>query len=236
MQSAVISRCRMEPASQVVGIAEDGKYNSLTEDPQPAMFLPILQSPSTSTWIVVRSNRDPQQLGAAIRSTLRQLDSGLPVYVQRREHEMDPILFGPRMATLALGVLGVMGAMLAITGIFGMAAYSVSKRLKELGIRVALGAQRKEVLRAALGTHIQIAGHWFRRRLASGNSGEPCTGIHRLSGNSPRSADISWCRCIACRCWGYWPHGFQPDARSRLILWYCCARNELAEAPHKLCS
>jgi ABC-type antimicrobial peptide transport system permease subunit len=55
------------------------------------------------------------------------------------------------MATLALGVLGVMGAMLSITGIFGMAAYSVSKRLRELGIRVALGAQRKQVLRAVLG-------------------------------------------------------------------------------------
>ncbi len=64
---------------------------------------------------------------------------------------MDTILFGPRMATIALGVMGVMGAMLSITGIFGMAAYSVSKRLRELGIRVALGAQRREVLEAALG-------------------------------------------------------------------------------------
>jgi predicted permease len=142
--------------TQVVGIAEDGKYNSLTEDPQPAMFLPILQSPSTSTWIVVRSSRDPQQLGTAIRTALRQLDSGLPVYVQRREQELDPILFGPRMATLALGVLGVMGAMLAVTGIFGMAAYSVSKRLKELGIRIVLGGQRKEVLKAALGRTFKL--------------------------------------------------------------------------------
>jgi len=60
------------------------------------------------------------------------------------------------MATLALGVLGVMGAMLSITGIFGMAAYSVSKRLRELGIRVALGAQRKEVLQAALGRAFKL--------------------------------------------------------------------------------
>ena len=54
------------------------------------------------------------------------------------------------MATISLGILGALGAMLAVTGIFGMAAYSVSKRLRELGIRIALGAQRKEVLRAAL--------------------------------------------------------------------------------------
>jgi ABC-type antimicrobial peptide transport system permease subunit len=60
------------------------------------------------------------------------------------------------MATLSLGVLGVMGAMLSITGIFGMAAYSVSKRLRELGIRMALGAQRKEVWQAALGRAIKL--------------------------------------------------------------------------------
>jgi ABC-type antimicrobial peptide transport system permease subunit len=60
------------------------------------------------------------------------------------------------MATLSLGVLGVMGAMLSITGIFGMAAYSVSKRKRELGIRMALGAQRKEVLQAALGRAFKL--------------------------------------------------------------------------------
>jgi ABC-type antimicrobial peptide transport system permease subunit len=69
---------------------------------------------------------------------------------------MEGILFGPRMATPSLGVMGVMGAMLAITGIFGMAAYSVSKRLKELGIRIAIGAQPKEVLQAALGRALKL--------------------------------------------------------------------------------
>jgi predicted permease len=137
---------------QVVGIVEDGKYTTnIAEVPQTAMFLPVLQSPSVETWLVVRSNRDPQQLGAALRSTLRDLDSGLPVYIQTWIQGMDGALFGTRVATVSLGVLGVMGAMLSITGIFGMAAYSVSKRLKELGIRLALGAQPREVLQAALG-------------------------------------------------------------------------------------
>jgi predicted permease len=141
---------------QVVGIAEDGKYGGITEDPQPAMFLPLLQWPSNAPWMVVRSRRDPQQLGPAIRNTLHQLDAGLPVNVERRYDEMATSLFPSQMATMSLGVMGVMGAMLSITGIFGMAAYSVSKRLRELGIRVALGAQRKEVLQAALGRAFRL--------------------------------------------------------------------------------
>ncbi len=142
---------------QVVGIAEDGKYTAnLAEDPQPAMFLPILQSPATDTWLVVRSSRDRQQLAAAIRSKYRDLDPGLPAFIQTWNEEMNGALFAPRMATASLGVLGVMGAMLSITGIFGMAAYSVSKRLRELGIRIALGAQRKEVLEAALGRAVKL--------------------------------------------------------------------------------
>ena len=141
---------------EVVGIVEDGKYGSLTEDPQAAMFLPILQSPSTSMWLVVRSSRDPQQLAAAIKSALQKLDAGLPFFIQTRYKTLDLTLFGPRMATIALGVLGAMGALLSITGIFGMAAYSVSKRLRELGIRIALGAQRSEVLQAALGRPFKL--------------------------------------------------------------------------------
>jgi predicted permease len=141
---------------QVVAVVEQGKYEHLTEDPAASIFLPILQNPATSTWLVVHSKRDPMALGTAMRSRLRELDAGLPVYIQTREGEMDPILFGPRMATLALGVMGMMGALLAVTGVFGMAAYSISKRLRELGIRIALGAKRTQVLKAALGRAVKL--------------------------------------------------------------------------------
>ncbi len=150
---------------QIVGISEDGKYEGLTEDPSPAVFVSILQSPATATTLVVRakphtlvgtSNHSFDYLGAALRKTVRQLDPGMPVIVEQRAAPLAVTLFGPRMASIALGVLGVMGAMLSVTGLFGMAAYSVSHKLKELGIRMALGAQRREVLEAALGRAIKL--------------------------------------------------------------------------------
>ena len=141
---------------QVVGVVEDGKYKTLSEDPQPAMFLPILQSPRTDTWLIVRSNRSPQDLAPALERTLHGLDPGLSFTINTWSRELGTALFAARAASLALGVLGGLGAMLAVTGIFGMAAYSVSKRLRELGIRIALGAQRREVLGAALGRVFQL--------------------------------------------------------------------------------
>ena len=139
-----------ETRIEVVGVVEDGKYMNLTENREPAMFLPFQRLPDSQSFLVVRSNRDPQQLAALIRSQLRQLDAGLPVGTATWTSLLDVVLFPSRMASLSLGVLGMMGAMLSITGVFAMAAYSVSKRLRELGIRVALGGQRRQVLWAAL--------------------------------------------------------------------------------------
>jgi predicted permease len=141
---------------QVAGVVEDGKYYQLTEDPRPAIFLPFLQSNSNQLCLVVRSERDSQELAAEIRSSLRELDPSLPLTILTWTQGMDIALFPSHVATVALGVLGAMGAMLSITGIFGMAAYSVSRRLKELGIRVALGARRREVLQAALGRAFKL--------------------------------------------------------------------------------
>jgi ABC-type antimicrobial peptide transport system permease subunit len=109
-----------------------------------------------AVWLVVRSNRDPLQLAADIRNKLRALDAGLPLEIETWTKGMDAALFPARAAAVCLGVMGLLGAMLSITGIFGLAAYAVSKRLKELGIRVALGAKRREVLRAALGRAFKL--------------------------------------------------------------------------------
>jgi predicted permease len=137
--------------AEVIGVVEDGKYQTLTEDPKPAMFFSFLQHPSSETWLIVRSQRDPGEIAAALQRSMRSLDPGLPLEIRSWNSELDSALFAARVATVSLGVLGLLGAMLATTGIFGMAAYTVSKRLRELGIRIALGAGRRKVLGAALG-------------------------------------------------------------------------------------
>ncbi len=154
---------------QVVGVVENGKYLSLTEDPQPAAFFPLEQEdPLGEQWFLVRSNRDPQALAAEVRAQLHGLDARLPLDIVMWARELDFSFFPARMATLSLGVLGMMGAILSITGIFGMAAYSVSKRLRELGIRIALGAQPREVLRTALGRAFRLLAYGSAAGLALG--------------------------------------------------------------------
>ena len=140
---------------QVVGIVEDGKYRASQKTQWRLVFLPILQSPSSQTWLVVRAAGDPRQVTAALKNRLRDLDAGMPFFIQAWSKEMDAYQFGAHMATISLGVLGLMGAMLSITGIFGIAAYSVSKRLQELAVRLSLGAGQG-VLLSALGRALNL--------------------------------------------------------------------------------
>ena len=141
---------------EVVGVVENGRYRTLTEDQQCAMFSPILQRTDTDAIYVVRSSRDPAEIAGALERTLHGLDPGLPFIVQTWDRNLDSALFASRVATVALGALGLLGAMLAVTGIFGMASYVVSKRMRELGIRVALGAGQQEILRTALGRAFRL--------------------------------------------------------------------------------
>ena len=142
--------------AEVVGVVENGKYRSLTEEQMPAMFFSYQQHQMNGAWFVVRSRRDPQEMAHALETTLHGLDSALPLNTRTWTGEMDTALFAARVATIALGVLGMLGAMLAVTGIFGMASYVVSRRLRELGIRVALGASQRQILRASLGRAFRL--------------------------------------------------------------------------------
>ncbi len=142
--------------AEVVGVVEDGKYRTLTEDQRPAMFFSFQQQQSSNMSLVVRSGRDPAEMAAALERTLHNLDSSMPLKTETWTGAMATALFAPHVATVALGILGLLGAMLAVTGVFGMASYVVSRRLRELGIRVALGAGKQEVLRASLGRAFRL--------------------------------------------------------------------------------
>jgi predicted permease len=137
---------------EVVGVVEDGKYQSLTEKAQPAVFFPLSQElNNNATVLVVRSALPPTEMAAALDRMLTSVDPNLPLTLRSWPDALDLVLFPARAATAALGIMGMLAAMLAVTGIFGMATYSVSKRMKELGIRIALGAARIELMSSALG-------------------------------------------------------------------------------------
>jgi predicted permease len=134
----------------VVGVVANGKYGSLTEDPRPAMFLALAQNNDNDCTLVVRSERSSAEISAALVEMIQKIDPSLPVSTESWPDALGLVLFPARVATVALGVLGLLACMLAATGIFGMASYTVARQLRELGIRVALGAQRRQVLGVAM--------------------------------------------------------------------------------------
>jgi ABC-type antimicrobial peptide transport system permease subunit len=137
--------------TEVVGVVEDGKYHDLEESPQPVAYQPFSQSSSSDAIFVVRSQRAPNEMTTVLQHTLSSVAPNVSINVRSWVDSLDSELLPARAATTALGVMGLLAAMLAVTGIFGMAAYSVSKRMKELGIRVALGARKIHVISAAVG-------------------------------------------------------------------------------------
>jgi predicted permease len=136
---------------EVVGVVEDGKYHDLMESPQAAVYLPLSQNVGSGVVFVVRSQLEPNELAAALQRVLSGIEPDALISLQRWPDALGHVLFPARAATGVLGLMGLLAAMLAVTGIFGMAAYRVSRRMKELGIRMALGARQAHVMNAAVG-------------------------------------------------------------------------------------
>ncbi len=144
--------------TEVVGVAQDGKYHDLQESPQAVAYMPLAQSGSDDGQFVVRSRRAPNEMAAALEQMLRGVAPNVSVTVLSWPDALAGEMFGAQAASFALGVMGMLAAMLAVTGIFGTAAYNVSRRKKELGIRMALGARRIEVMRTAVGQPMFLLG------------------------------------------------------------------------------
>ena len=142
---------------QVIGIVEDGKYMTATEDQKAALFRPILRATDNSTVILVRSSVDPVAMSLAVRKVVHDLDPSIPIEASGAwQDQLAIMLFPARVATIALSLFGLLALLLSVTGTFGLASYTVSKRLRELSIRVALGAQSKQVVHAALGRTVTL--------------------------------------------------------------------------------
>src|SRR5947199_150977 len=143
---------------EVVGVVEDGKYLEIQESPQPVVYLPLSQNEQANTVFAVRSYRPANEMVPAIERALNAIEPNAPIIVQGWRDALAGPLFPARAATIALGAMGVLAAMLALTGILGMAAYNVSRRMKEIGIRVALGARQRHVIHTAVGRPFVLLG------------------------------------------------------------------------------
>ena len=146
------------PFSEVVGLAEDGKYTTLGESPTPYMFVPLGQNYDGRMTLIVRG-ADAERLVPAIRQEVRALDETLPLFGVKTIREfMTRSLAGAQSAATLISLFGVLAMLLAAVGIYGVMNYSVSTRTREIGIRMALGANRVEVLKMILKQGMFLAG------------------------------------------------------------------------------
>ena len=143
---------------EVIGVVETGKYASLGEEPKEFMYLPHREQFSFAMTLLARTRTDPPAVLGRIRDIVRGMDSDMPLYdVRTMEDHMGIALLPARLGGEVLGAFGLLGLLLAAVGVYGVMAYSVAQRTRELGIRIAVGADRSSVIRLVLGEGLRLA-------------------------------------------------------------------------------
>ncbi len=143
---------------EIVGIAKDVKYRSLREAPQPFLYLPLLQDYRSNMILVARTVIEPEKMFQPVRAEVAALDPEIPIFdFKTFEEHVGISLYLQRMAATLLSIFGLLALSLAAIGLYGVMAYSVGQRTRELGIRVSVGAERHDIFRLILGQGLAIS-------------------------------------------------------------------------------
>ena len=163
-QDVVGKHIRIENAAgvpvEIVGVVSTIKYQDTRERPMDFVYLPLAQHPLSRMTLMLRCTEDPVQLIQPLKDTIRTLDANLPMF-QTRAYEdlyLNAAVRGPQIAIDLVGVMGAAGLLLTIAGLYGLVAYNVSRRTREIGIRMALGAERSNILRLVMGKGLVLVG------------------------------------------------------------------------------